>query len=236
MAKDIDQQILNDLRQFDFVAQKIWPHVRGLFKRTIATRCSQCVISSRVPYITLTDVVCNLCHEHNKLRANDEETVWQQKYIEHQRKELDQLLKGHQGKGRDRYDALVLFSGGKDSLALVYLLRPHWDKLTLYHLDTGDLLPEVREIVDTVEEMVPSFVRVETDAVGWAKINGLPSDLLPTSSTMMGRVIDPDRPLLVDHGPDSLARIPINPSSRCSRTRAPVPGLERSGISAQVSE
>ena len=36
MAKDIDQQILDDLRQFDFVAQNIWPHVRGLFKRTIA--------------------------------------------------------------------------------------------------------------------------------------------------------------------------------------------------------
>jgi len=30
MARDIDQQILNDLRQFDFVAQNIWPYVRGM--------------------------------------------------------------------------------------------------------------------------------------------------------------------------------------------------------------
>ena len=129
MAKDIDQQILNDLRQFDYVAQNIWPHVRGLFKRTIAARCSQCVISSRVPYITLTDGVCNLCHEHNKLRANDDETLWQQKYVEHQRRELDRLLKSHQGKGRDRYDALVLFSGGKDSVYMLSRLRKEYPGL-----------------------------------------------------------------------------------------------------------
>jgi hypothetical protein len=129
MAKDIDQQILDDLRRFDFVAQNVWPYVRGVFKRTIAARCSQCVISSRVPYITLTDGVCNLCHEHNKLRANDDETVWQKKYIEHQRKELDQLLKSHLGKGRDRYDALVLFSGGKDSVYMLSRLRKEYPGL-----------------------------------------------------------------------------------------------------------
>jgi hypothetical protein len=129
MARDIDQQILDDLRRFDLVSQNIWPYVRGLFKRTIAQRCSQCVISSRVPYVTLTDGVCNLCHEHNKLRANDEETVWQQKYVEHQRKELDQLLKSHQGKGRARYDALVLFSGGKDSVYMLSRLRKEYPRL-----------------------------------------------------------------------------------------------------------
>jgi hypothetical protein len=105
------------------------PDCDGLFKRTIAARCSQCVISSRVPYITLTDGVCNLCHEHNKLRANDEETLWQKKYVEHQRKELDHLLKSHQGKGRDRYDALVLFSGGKDSVYMLSRLRKEYPGL-----------------------------------------------------------------------------------------------------------
>jgi hypothetical protein len=129
MAKDIDQKILDDLRQFDFVAQNIWPRVRGLFKGRIAERCSQCVISSRVPYVKLTDGVCNLCHEHNKLRANDDETVWQKKYIEHQRDELDELLRSHQGKGRARYDALVLFSGGKDSVYMLSRLRREYPGL-----------------------------------------------------------------------------------------------------------
>ena len=131
MAKDIDQKILDDLRQFDFVAQNIWPHVRGLFKGSIAARCSQCVISSRVPYVKLTDGVCNLCHEHNKLRANDDETLWQQKYVEHQRKELDEMLRSHQGKGRARYDALVLFSGGKDSCYMLSRIRKNYPGLRL---------------------------------------------------------------------------------------------------------
>ena len=44
------------------------------------------------------------------------------------------------------------FSGGKDSLACIHLMRSHWDTLTVYHVDTGDLLPEVREIVDRRRE------------------------------------------------------------------------------------
>ncbi|MDP3740365.1 MAG: phosphoadenosine phosphosulfate reductase family protein [Hyphomonadaceae bacterium] len=78
------------------------------------------------------------------------------------------------------------FSGGKDSLACVHLLRPHWDRITLYHVDTGDLLPEVREIVDGVEAMVPHFVRIETNSADWMKRFGLPSDLVPTTCTVAG--------------------------------------------------
>ena len=81
------------------------------------------------------------------------------------------------------------FSGGKDSLALVHLLRPHWDRLTLYHVDTGDLLPEVREIVDGVEALVPAFVRIETHAADWHARFGLPSDLVPTTGTPAGLAI-----------------------------------------------
>ena len=131
MAKDIDQRILDDLRQFDFVAQNIWPAMRGMFKGSIAPRCTQCVISSRVPYVKLTDGVCNLCQEHNKLRANDDETLWQKKYVEHQRKELDEMLASHQGKGRARYDALILFSGGKDSVYMLSRIRKTYPKLRL---------------------------------------------------------------------------------------------------------
>ena len=78
------------------------------------------------------------------------------------------------------------FSGGKDSLALVHLLRPHWDRLTLYHVDTGDLLPEVVEIVDQIEALVPRFVRIETRATDWQQQFGLPSDLVPSSCTPLG--------------------------------------------------
>jgi 3'-phosphoadenosine 5'-phosphosulfate sulfotransferase (PAPS reductase)/FAD synthetase len=99
----------------------------------------------------------------------------------------------------DRHGRAALqFSGGKDSLALVYLLRPHWERLTLYHVDAGDLLPEVREIVDRVEAMVPAFVRIDTDSDGWTRQVGLPSDLVPTTSTPAGLTIGASKQPIVD--------------------------------------
>lgn len=82
--------------------------------------------------------------------------------------------------------ASLSFSGGKDSLACVYLLRDWLDRITVYHLDTGDLLPEVREVVDHVRGMAPHFVTVQTDARKWRRENGLPSDLVPYSQHPIG--------------------------------------------------
>lgn len=92
----------------------------------------------------------------------------------------------------------LLFSGGKDSLAVAYLTRERWEDLTFYHADTGDLLPEVREIVDGMEAMVPHFVRVETNAKHWQMLNGLPSDLVPTSGTPAGLAIGMSQQRIVD--------------------------------------
>lgn len=85
--------------------------------------------------------------------------------------------------------AALQFSGGKDSLALVYLLRPFWDRLTLYHVDAGDLLPEVREIIDQVAAAVPDFRRINPDTERWSGVYGLPSDLVPSSSSPVGMAI-----------------------------------------------
>ncbi len=90
------------------------------------------------------------------------------------------------------------FSGGKDSLAMAYLLRPHWDRLTFYHVDTGDLLPEVREIVDGMAAQVPRFVRINTDSTAWMAAIGLPSDLVPTTSTPAGLAIGASSQRIVD--------------------------------------
>lgn len=99
----------------------------------------------------------------------------------------------------DPHDHIALqFSGGKDSLAVAYLLRPYWDRLTFYHVDTGDLLPEVREVVDGVEAMAPRFVRIETDSSGWMERYGLPSDLVPTSCTGAGVAIGMSERRIVD--------------------------------------
>lgn len=89
-----------------------------------------------------------------------------------------------------RHERIALhFSGGKDSLAVAHLLRPHWNRLTFYHVDAGDLLPEVREIVDDMEKQVPRFVRIVTDSARWMETYGLPSDLVPFTGTPSGILI-----------------------------------------------
>jgi len=90
----------------------------------------------------------------------------------------------------DRHERIaVSFSGGKDSLACVYLLRDQLDRCTVYTLDTGDLLPEVLDVISHVEAFAPHFVRVERDVQGWIAAHGLPSDLVPYSQHPMGRLL-----------------------------------------------
>ncbi|MBA4388815.1 MAG: hypothetical protein C0404_12600 [Verrucomicrobia bacterium] len=130
--RDIDQAIVNDIRVFDFFAQKVWPHIRNFFRGVVARRCKQCVISSKVPGVTLnSDGVCNLCEQHAKRVQNGEEKGWHDKYLAYQRRELDTLLKTYQGKGRGRYDAVVLFSGGKDSVYMLSRIRKEYPGLRL---------------------------------------------------------------------------------------------------------
>ena len=88
----------------------------------------------------------------------------------------------------DRHKQVALsFSGGKDSTACAWKLRDRWEGITFYHLDTGDLLPEVVEVVDQVRRLVPHWVTVRSDPAAWMAANGLPSDLVPHSSHPVGQ-------------------------------------------------
>lgn len=99
-----------------------------------------------------------------------------------------------------RHDRIALsFSGGKDSLACVYLLRGAGllERVTLYHSDPGDLLPEVVGVVEHVRAMVPRFVHVRTDAAAWMERNGLPSDLVPWTQHPLAEAVGYRRGRLV---------------------------------------
>lgn len=78
------------------------------------------------------------------------------------------------------------FSGGKDSLACLYMLRPQLDKLTVYWINTGDTPPETRSVVDQVRPWIPRFVEVETNVEAWRNEHGLPSDIVPASGHLLG--------------------------------------------------
>lgn len=88
-----------------------------------------------------------------------------------------------------RHDRIAFqFSGGRDSTAALYLLRPYWDQMTVYHLDTGDQFPETRAVVEAVELDVP-IVRILSDVFKVRADHGYPSDIVPVDSTELGRKV-----------------------------------------------
>jgi 3'-phosphoadenosine 5'-phosphosulfate sulfotransferase (PAPS reductase)/FAD synthetase len=80
------------------------------------------------------------------------------------------------------------FSGGRDSTAALYLLRPYWSRMTVYHLDTGDQFPETRAVVEAVERDMP-IVRIRGDVRTVREQFGMPSDLVPVDNIDVGRLV-----------------------------------------------
>lgn len=78
------------------------------------------------------------------------------------------------------------FSGGKDSLACLYLLREQLERVTVYWMNPGDGCPETQEIIDLVRPWVPQFIEVKGDVAAWRATYGEPTDLAPASAHPLG--------------------------------------------------
>lgn len=85
---------------------------------------------------------------------------------------LEDRILEHKGK------IALQFSGGRDSLALLLALKAYWNDLTVYFLNSGDIYPETRALVDAVKGVVPNFVEVQSDVHAVHKQYGYPSDVL----------------------------------------------------------
>lgn len=90
------------------------------------------------------------------------------------------------------------FSGGKDSLACLYLLRPYWDRLTVYWLNSGDVFPETAHLIEQVRRQVPQFAEIAGNVRDVQARFGIPSDIVPASSTPLGRMVGHAAPLIQD--------------------------------------
>lgn len=92
------------------------------------------------------------------------------------------------GKIIARHERVALqFSGGKDSLAVLHLLKPYWDKLTVYYCNPGDPFPETTKQMEDVSKLVPNFSYIEGRRREVAKVYGRPTDILPVGNSYYGR-------------------------------------------------
>lgn len=92
---------------------------------------------------------------------------------------------------------LFLFSGGKDSTAALYHLKPYWDKMIVGWIDTGDLCEEIREFILGVGKEVPNFVSITSDSRKWREENGWPSPVVPIDYTGLGQMVNGDKPISI---------------------------------------
>jgi 3'-phosphoadenosine 5'-phosphosulfate sulfotransferase (PAPS reductase)/FAD synthetase len=104
--------------------------------------------------------------------------------------EIDQVLKKHKR-------VLFLFSGGKDSTAALYHLKPYWDRLVVGWINTGDLCPEIVEFIQGISKQVPNFVTVHSDSQKWREENGWPSPVLPVDYCGLGQYVNGPKPIKI---------------------------------------
>lgn len=80
------------------------------------------------------------------------------------------------------------FSGGRDSVAALYVMRPWWSCLTAYFLDSGDPFPETLAIVDRVSSELPITV-VRSDVKRYHAEVAWPADVVPVDNTPIGQLV-----------------------------------------------
>lgn len=86
-------------------------------------------------------------------------------------------------------DTALLFSGGKDSLACLYLNKDKWDQIYVVWLNTGAAYPEMVAYMAEWKKKLPYFVELNSNQPENVQQHGWPVDVLPVNNTMLGRQI-----------------------------------------------
>jgi len=109
-----------------FYSKYIWPIHRIMAKRHLTPRCKRCSISSRLSPLD-KEGICAICQtqrpDQKALISNEEQQTLE--------KQLNETFIGAVGTGKFKYDALVFFSGGKDSSFLLHKLKTDYPDLRL---------------------------------------------------------------------------------------------------------
>lgn len=111
-----------------------------------------------------------------------------------------------------RHERVALqFSGGKDSIATLLVMRPWWNRLTVYWLNTGDPFPEVVEVIEKVRQLVQNFVEIDGKRDDVIAQHGMPSDVIPYSSAPVTHYLGVAETLLLQDRFSCCARVVMQP-------------------------
>lgn len=86
----------------------------------------------------------------------------------------------------DRHErAMLLFSGGKESVVLAHMLRSYRQKFDLVWVNTGAMFPHMVEFVRSFREDF-NFVELKSDQAARFRACGLPARIIPIFNTPAG--------------------------------------------------
>jgi len=86
-------------------------------------------------------------------------------------------------------DTALLFSGGKDSLACLYLYQDIWEELPVIWVNTGANYPEMIEYMEGWKKRLPHFHEVKSNQPKHIEEHGWPVDVLPVNNTALGMMV-----------------------------------------------
>jgi len=83
---------------------------------------------------------------------------------------------------------VLQFSGGRDSLACLYLLKEQWNDLTVVWMNAGAPWPQTVEQMEEIKKLVPHFLEITGDVLGQNEAFGIPSDIVPITNSLQGQI------------------------------------------------
>ena len=126
-----------EMRLYEWYARHVWPFHRIFVRNKLSKRCTACAVSEN--FSPLIHGLCEPCRNH-ETRIHGPSPEERKRMST----ELDTLFEKYSGKGKEQFDCLLLFSGGKDSIYLLHILRTRFPKLRILLLlvDNTFLPPE----------------------------------------------------------------------------------------------
>ncbi len=150
------QARITEIEQFIGYVIEQWPRDRARYQDQIAQRCTRCILSDRCAPIE--DGLCAHCRAFEAASEPDPATTVS--FPGASEEAIGAVLSRYAGAGAQDYDALVMFSGGKDSAYVLHRLRTEFASLRVLAVtvDNGFLSPVA---MDNVQRALPLLEGVD---------------------------------------------------------------------------
>lgn len=118
-------RFIREIKGFEFLRDSVWPHIRVSVGSTVSSRCERCAISAKIE--ELVAGICQSCREQSARKPSKQDS-------QNLFSEFDWFLENQTQRTTGHYDAIALFSGGKDSTYMIQRLKTEYPKLKILAL------------------------------------------------------------------------------------------------------